>query len=722
MRVAVRVEKSGDEAWQVDIDIDGAAWTHRMRREKQGASVLCWPADPGDLDLGRTFDALDRIADRAPEGEDMAAVGGALRRALLGSCWPSLTAAVAARPASELLELALEWPADAGDLTALPWELLHDDDGFLLLRHPHPVTITRVVLGAHAEPMPVYGTPRVLFAIGVDLSDSQIRPGAELMGLLGETSEDVPGLYPLVLEHVSLPELQLAAARFKPDVVHLICHGDIEDPADGGHGFLLLKDPENEKAPKRVYGDQLAAAVCDGERRPLMVLSACKGAAAGGPGSFALAASLVHHGAPAAIAMSGTVRDQACRLFARSFVKALVAGLPLGEAMAHGRCAAFFEGGPAAMSPDWAYPTVFCSSKVNTTTTFVQPGVGGHAERIRALGFTGRPLFFGRGEFMTQYRRLVDPDTDLSTLVIEAARKPGLGENRLLKEFGAAAVRDGHLPLHVAGPANGQQPKASFFQVALAILRAALLLGEKLGFTLSQSVVLALLDQAAAATAAAQADHAIRRVRYSQLIDAHFASPPAGLIPGTVRQALSIDLAQLLADARQLGLAGDTSQAVVLLAGVDQWDAATGELADVVDQFGLGGDRLAPVVMTWVQGQQEVALAKLRGDQNGDRTYLKVMELKPFQQEEALLASEWVLMHARPQQASQREYLPCVITDTSGKIQRVLWDKLEGGYPGRMLSEAFTTCAQFAVIYHDAVLIDDEERLSRYLAQLRAAP
>jgi hypothetical protein len=76
MRVAVRVEKSGDEAWQVDIDIDGAAWTHRMRREKQGASVLCWPADPGDLDLGRTFDALDRIADRAPEGEDMAAVGG----------------------------------------------------------------------------------------------------------------------------------------------------------------------------------------------------------------------------------------------------------------------------------------------------------------------------------------------------------------------------------------------------------------------------------------------------------------------------------------------------------------------------------------------------------------------------------------------------------------------------------------------------------------------
>jgi hypothetical protein len=721
MRVAVRAEKSGDQAWQVSVDVNGAASMHRMLREKRADSVLCWPADPGDLDLGLTFDALDRIADRKPEAGDMAVAGKALRRALLGPCWPALTAAVAARPASELLELALEWPADAGDLTALPWELLHDDDGFLLLRHPHPVTITRVVAGADAKPMPARGTPRVLFAIGVDLSDDQIRPGAELMGLLGETREDVPGLYPLVLEHVSLPELQQAAARFQPDVVHLICHGDIAGPEDGGHGYLLLKDPENETEVRRAYGDQLAAAVCDADRRPLVVLSACKGGAAGGPGSLALAASLVHHGAPAVVAMSGTVRDRACRLFARSFVKALVAGLPLGEAMAHGRCAAFFGGGPAATSPDWAYPTLFCSSKVETTTVFVQPGAADRrrAEQIRTLEFTGRPLFCGRGEFMAEYRRLVDPDTELSTLVIEAARKPGLGENRLLKEFGAAAVRDGHLPLHVTGPANGHQPKTSFLQVALAILRAAVRLGEKLSFTLSQSELLALLDPGAAGTAAAQADPASRRLRYYALIDRHFSSPATGLSPETVRAALSIDLAQLLSDARQLDLAGDGSQTVILLAGVDQWDNATGELAAIVDGFGLGGDRLAPVVMTWVQGQQEEALAKLHSDQN-TRTYLKVMPLEPFRREEALLASEWVLMHARPQE-NQRDYLPCVITNAKGLIQGLLWDTLQG-YPGRMLSDAFATCAQAAVLYNDAVLIDDEEQLSRYLAQLRGTP
>ena len=719
MRIAVEVA-SGDDAWQVRVDINGTPWAHSMLRERRGSTVLCWPADPGDLDLTLTFDALDRIADRDPKGGDMATVGKALRQALLGPCWSALAAAAATRAPSELLELALQWPADAGDLTALPWELLHDDDGFLLLRPRHPVTITRVVAGANAAPMPADGIPRVLFAIGVDLSDHQIRPGAELMGLLGGTREDVPSLYPLILEHASLTEIQAAAARFKPDVIHLICHGDIEDPEDGGNGYLLLKDPEDETAAKPAYGDQLAAAVCDDERRPLMVLSACKGAAAGGPGALALAASLVRHGAPAVVAMSGTVRDQACRLFARSFAQALVTGLPLGEAMAHGRCAAFFEGGPAAKSTDWAYPTVFCSSEVAASTVFVRPGGAGleHAKRIKDLGFTGRPLFCGRGEFMAEYRRLVDPDSELSTLVIEAARKPGLGENRLLKEFGAAAIRDGHLPLLVTGPANGQQPKMSFLQVALAIVRSALLLGEKLGFTLSRSWLLDLLDKDAAAAAAAESSPATRRFAYSQLIDRHFGSLPPGLTSTTVRQALSLDLAQLLDDAQREGQVGASSQTIVLLAGVDQWDKATAELTEIVDRFGLGGDRPAPMVMTWVQGQQDVELATLRAQQP-TRTYLKVMQLEPFRQEEALLASDWVLMHARPQ-PDQRTYLPCVIIDASGKIRPTLWEKLQG-YPGRMLSDEFTTCAQFAVLYNDAVLIDDEELLRRYLTQLKAA-
>lgn len=715
MRVAVQVEKAGDEAWQIDVRINGGApSSHRMWCRERGGRVLCWPVDPGALDLDRTFLALERIAARSPVGDDMVTVGKALRQALLGPCWQDVMSAAAGRPADELLELALEWPADAGDLTGLPWELLHDDDGFMLLRHPYPVTITRVVTGADAEPLPVNGTPRVLFAIGVDLANPQIRPGAELMGLLSETNDDVAGLYPLVIEHVSLAELKEAAAQFKPDVVHLICHGDV----DRNGGYLLLKDPERDTEFKPAYGDQLAAAVGDVERRPVMVLSACKGAAAGAPGSLALAASLVQHGAPAVVAMSGSVRDQACRLFARSFVKALVAGRPLGEAVAHGRCAAYFEGGSASTSLDWAYPTVFCSSKVQATTVLVHPIPAGNSrgEQIKTLGFTGRPLFCGRGEFMNAYRRLLDPGSELSTLVIEAAREPGLGENRLLKEFGAVAVRDGHLPLHVAGPGNGQQPKTSFFQVALAILRAALLLGEKLHFTLTRSELLGLLESDAAAAAAAEADPARRRLRYSSLIDKHFALWAAAPTPGTVRQALSIDLAQLLSDARQHGLADETSQTVVLLAGVDQWDAATAELTEVVDQFGLGGDRPAPVVMTWVKGQQDVALTGLRTAQ-ATRPYLKVMPLKPFKQDEALLASEWVLMHAKPLE-NQKKFLPCVITDTDGQWQDLFWGQLQG-YPGKMLSDVFTTCAQAAVAFQKAALIDDEERLSRYLAHLR---
>jgi hypothetical protein len=276
MRIAVLVEKAGDEAWQVDVRINGGApSSHRMGRREHGGRVLCWPADPGARDLKLTFLALERIAARSPDGDDMVTVGTALREALLGPCWQDLASAAARRPAGELLELALEWPADAGDLTGLPWELLHDDSGFMLLS-PLPVTVTRVVAGAHAEPLPVDGTPRVLFAIGVELTNPQIRPGAELMGLLSETNDDVAGLYPLVIEHASLTELRDAASQFKPDVVHLICHGDV----DRNGGYLLLKDPDHRTEFKPAYGDQLAAAVRNAGRQPLMVLSACKGAAA----------------------------------------------------------------------------------------------------------------------------------------------------------------------------------------------------------------------------------------------------------------------------------------------------------------------------------------------------------------------------------------------------------------------------------------------------------
>lgn len=718
MRITAVVNQAGPDAWQVEVCVNGGdPLTHCMRREKRGTQTLCWPHSPAAVDLDRAFQALERIANRRPESDDMAILGEVLRQALLGPCWPQLVVAAGQRPVWELLELALEWSADAGDLTGLPWELLHDDDGFMLLRHPRPVTVTRIVAEAHTEPLPVDGIPRVLFAIGVDLADPQILPGAELMGLLSETDDGVAVLYPLVLEQASIAEIAVAAARFKPDVVHLICHGDVDETG----GFVLLKDPERPGQFKPAYGDQLALAVCGAGQRPLMVLSACKGAAAGGPASLALAASLVRHGAPAAVAMSGTVRDQACRLFARSFVKALVAGQPLGEAVAHGRCAAYFEGGSAGASLDWAYPTVFCSTKVRADTVFVHPRPASRDQisQIRALGFSARPLFFGRADFMKTYRLLVEPDTELSVLVIEAAREPGLGENRLLKEFGALAIRQGHLPLHVKGPANGRQPKKSFLQVALKILSAALLLGEKLQFTLTRSELLGLLDTTEAAAAAAETDPRRRRFRYSRLIDAHFDAS-GELNQGIVRQALSIDLAQLLDDARQQDLAGQTSQAVVLLAGVDQWDRATTELTDAVDQFGLGGDCLAPVVMTWVRGQQDVALAALSKDK-ATRPYIEVMPLKPFGQDEALLASEWMLMHAKPNDDDQRDYLPCVITDSESRWRRLFWRKLRG-YPGRMLSPDFISCAESAVEFDFAQQINDEERLSRYLAQLGSQP
>jgi hypothetical protein len=109
---------------------------------------------------------------------------------LLGKdAWDSLCEAAKAVGA-DVIELALAWEADDHELHRMNWELMHDGQQFIVEGvGPVDVTVTRVVTGVDLKVRELDSTPRLLYAIGARVTDPEIRPGAEFIGLLSELEE-----------------------------------------------------------------------------------------------------------------------------------------------------------------------------------------------------------------------------------------------------------------------------------------------------------------------------------------------------------------------------------------------------------------------------------------------------------------------------------------------------------------------------------------------------
>ena len=106
-------------------------------------------------------------------------------------------------------------------------------------------------------------------------------------------------------------------------------------------------------------------------------------------------------GRPVVIAMAGSVTDQACRLFTRTF----------GTALARGGCAAQGCGRrqagripprrrPPSKSIDWALPCLFLSESIRMTTTrSPRPRVPPYRNGFPGYGFPEGPVFCARSIF-----------------------------------------------------------------------------------------------------------------------------------------------------------------------------------------------------------------------------------------------------------------------------------------------------------------------------------
>ena len=668
MRVDVRVDRPDHTGpWAVVIETaDGERATHSMRALRDGRWSFPQPGPdvpaagtkPSELcaaPASRIAEVVGHVTERKPVGDDIVSVGRWLFDVLIGEAAWDRVREMAKTRHPRVVELALWWSAEDGDLHRLPWELMHDGRRFLSVYLDFPIAIVRRVYGEGAVPEPIDHVPRVLFAVGTDLTDPAVRPGAELLGLLRELEFEGGSIHSYVVQQASVSRIKAAVERFKPDATFLIGHGDVHPTTRDGVVQLRNDDRRNSAEPQLVDADQLMDALTNGGAVApprVVVLSMCHGAVAGGPTTAPFAARLVQLGAGMVVGMSGRVGDQACRLFTRRFGRGLVTGEAIAEAAAHGRRAAFSQGNdPPSSCADWALPTLFLAHRVPMAFRPVRTeNAGGVAQLVSDFGLATsrkRPVFCGRLAFFELYERLVSRTDTLSALAIYAENLEGLGPNRLLKEISAQAIRDGHVPLLLGPYDNVAQPPRSPVQLAADLVGAMLTAAGHLDVTVVDSHLLAFVDVRGfneRTLQLAALRQAINRLRKDNTLD--FGAEALG-------EALKDDFAMLADAARRSPRlpAHEGTVVLVLLPGVHEWDGAFTGLIEMLGTNGLGTrQNPVPVILT---GSLEVSggsrLAYQMREPKLNDAYFHHEKLTPFAGNEDLLAYQWVLLHPRPE-------------------------------------------------------------------------
>jgi CHAT domain-containing protein len=615
-----------------------------------------WDAEKLDSELGK----LRRQGGRAAE------VGHYLFSVLFGDDWPKVVE-LAEQHNATIIEVALTWSWESRELMRLPWELLHDGNHYLgTSAGSFLVTVTRVVAGTTQPTPELPACPRVLFVVGSRVTDAMVRPGTEMLALLREVKATGRRVQHRILEDATAKRLGHAIATYEPHIVHFVCHGG---RYPDGTGYLRLRSDE----PERDTDDYTAAQVLEqlrvaGKPPPVVMLSSCDTAGSGVNGSrlrsfggpelaAPFAVDLVLNEVPVVLAMAGTVSDRACRVFTRTFARALAAGESLISATAEARRHAFSDV-PGAASVDWALPAMFFGEKVDPDALHYaeDPDAGKFESWVSMLRLTRKPVFAAREPFfdsfwsmlptrqgcLTGWERSRDHKGPgvLAICVDESAN--GVGKTRLLEEFGRAALENGHLPLLIA-TGKDQEPPGDFSSLAREIGRAMMDLGMRvLGLESAHGTQLRRLAKANLDDPE-QSSGLHDDVR--EAFDLGMAS--------ALHQALLLDSDALLRAARQKY--GTTfsaqSRLIVLLDNLGKQCAALlkkiVEERDAFGPFGAGSkERPVPVVMTVKYGT-EGDIRRDLAERGSDQEWLDVLELRAFCKEtdEDILAYEKVLLH-----------------------------------------------------------------------------
>ncbi len=219
---------------------------------------------------------------------------------------------------------------------SLPWELLHDEQGFLVLRTRHPVVLIRR-LPRHeltAFPTPFEPPLRILLVTARPAGVGFVDPRSIAREVLDELQPQIDA-GTIALEFLRPPTLPALRSRLsdpaKPaiHILHFDGHGIFDTKQS--QGMLAFEDADGRL--DRVKAETVAQVLQDSGVR-LAVLTACESAQSSADDAFSsVAARLIGSGVDAVSAMSATVCVVSATRYVEAFYRALAAGVatPLAQ-------------------------------------------------------------------------------------------------------------------------------------------------------------------------------------------------------------------------------------------------------------------------------------------------------------------------------------------------------------------------------------------------------
>jgi tetratricopeptide (TPR) repeat protein len=230
-------------------------------------------------------------------------------------------------------------------LLALPWELLHNGDGFLF-QGARPSRVRRRLPNKRDRAVPAVAPPiRVLLitARPEDAACGYLDHRASALPLVAATEELGDVLRLTLLHPATYPALEAELARAqqagKPyHVVHFDGHGVYDRRV--GLGGLCFEDPSDShqltgRRHQTVFTNQLGP-LLNNYRIPLVLLEACQSAQAEA-GAESVASDLLQRGVASVVAMSHSVLVETARRFVAAFYAELAKGQRVGQAMLAGQ-------------------------------------------------------------------------------------------------------------------------------------------------------------------------------------------------------------------------------------------------------------------------------------------------------------------------------------------------------------------------------------------------
>jgi len=234
----------------------------------------------------------------------------------------------------------------ATQLLGLPWELLHDGQGFLFqgahavrVRRRLPNRLPRQPLLTQPPLRVLLASPRPEDEVAAYIDHrASAQPLVEALAGLGELAR-VTLLSPATFPALAAELLRGRDAGEPYHVVHFDGHG-VFDPRHG-LGALCFEEPEDtEKLDRRrtkVIDAAEIAQVLRDHRVPLVFLDACQTAKARLDPTASVAGKLLEGGVASVAAMSHSVLVETARRLTAAFYRELVGGRRVGDAMLAGQ-------------------------------------------------------------------------------------------------------------------------------------------------------------------------------------------------------------------------------------------------------------------------------------------------------------------------------------------------------------------------------------------------